>query len=108
MKALEERHRRGIGTELAHVCERLHADEVEILAKALRRGVLEIYKAVVLHDLETGHIDRREASRLLGGRVVERAIEEKRATRRTGGGASPAVARSGSARPDSRQNSRRR
>ena len=52
------------------------ADEVEILGKALRRGLLEIYKAVVLHELETGRIDRKEASRLLGSRVVERALAE--------------------------------
>ena len=76
MKTLEETFRRGIGVELAYVCDRLKADEVEILGKALRRGLLEIYKAVVLHELETGRIDRKEASRLLGSRVVERALAE--------------------------------
>ena len=76
MKTLEETFHRGIGAELAYVCDRLKADEVEILGKALRRGLLEIYKAVVLHEMETGRIDRREASRLLGSRVVERALAE--------------------------------
>lgn len=74
MKTLDETFRRPIGEELAYVCDRLKADEVEILGKALRRGLLEIYKAVVLHELATGRIDRKEASRLLGSRVVERAI----------------------------------
>jgi hypothetical protein len=74
MKRIEETFRRPIGLELAYICDRLKADEVEILGKALRRGVLEIYKAVVLHELQTGGIDRKEASRLLGSRVVERAV----------------------------------
>ena len=74
MKTLEETFRRPIGEELGYVCDRLKADEVEILGKALRRGLLEIYKAVVLHELGTGRIDRKEASRLLGSRVVERAL----------------------------------
>ena len=74
MNTLEESFRRPIGEELAYVCDRLKADEVEILGKALRRGLLEIYKAVVLHELGTGRIDREEASRLLGSRVVERAL----------------------------------
>ena len=74
MKTLDETFRRPIGEELAYVCDRLKADEVEILGKALRRGLLEIYKAVVLHELATGRIDRKEASHLLGSRVVERDI----------------------------------
>ncbi len=74
MKNLEQTYRRTIGEELAYVRDRLNADEAEILGKALRRGVLEIYKAVVLHELETGRIDRREAARLLGSRVVERTL----------------------------------
>jgi len=45
MKSLEETYRRPIGEELSYVCDRLKADEVEILGKALRRGLLEIYKA---------------------------------------------------------------
>ncbi|HKB08917.1 MAG TPA: hypothetical protein VKF61_11605 [Candidatus Polarisedimenticolia bacterium] len=74
MKTLDETFRRPIGEELAYVCDRLKADEVEILGKALRRGLLEIYKAVVLHELATGRIDRKEAEHLLGSRVVERAL----------------------------------
>src|SRR2546422_11097576 len=74
MNTLEESFRRPIGEELAYVCDRLKADEVEILGKALRRGLLEIYKAVVLHELGSGRIDRKEAARVLGSRVVERAL----------------------------------
>ena len=74
MKTLEETYRRPIGEELSYVCDRLKADEVEILGKALRRGLLEIYKAVVLHELATGRIDRKEASHRLGSRVVERSL----------------------------------
>ena len=73
MKEIEETYRRPIAEELAYVCSRLKAEEVEILGKALRRGLLEIFKAVVLHELETGAIDRKEAARLLGSRVVDRA-----------------------------------
>ncbi len=80
MKTLEQTFRRPIAEELAFVCDRLKADEVEILGKALRRGVLEIYKAVVLHELTTGRIDRKEASRLLGSRVVERVLARQSAT----------------------------
>jgi len=79
MKSLEETYRRPIGEELSYVCDRLKADEVEILGKALRRGLLEIYKAVVLHELATGRIDRKEASHRLGSRVVERSLSERKA-----------------------------
>jgi len=77
MKTLEETYRRPIGEELSYVCDRLKADEVEILGKALRRGLLEIYKAVVLHELASGRIDRKEASHRLGSRVVERSLTER-------------------------------
>jgi hypothetical protein len=79
MKAIEQMYHRRIGDELAYICDRLKADEVEILGKALRRGLLEIYKAVVLNELATGRIDRKEASHLLGSRVVERSASERRA-----------------------------
>jgi hypothetical protein len=74
VKTIDTAYRRSLGDELAYVCGRLQADEAEILGKALRRGLLEIYKAVVLHDLESGRLDRKEASRLLGSRVVDRSI----------------------------------
>lgn len=79
MKTLEETYRRSMSEELAFVCDRLKIDETEILGKALRRGVFEIYKAVVLHELESGHIDGAEASRLLGSLVVDRALAGRRA-----------------------------
>lgn len=73
MKIPDETRRRPLSEELAFISRRLHADEAEILGKALRRGVFEIYKAVVLHELETGRLDRAEASRMLGSLVVGRA-----------------------------------
>jgi len=78
MRAIEETYRRPIGEELSYVCSRLKADEVEILGKALRRGLLEIYKAVVLHELASGRIDRREAAHRLGDRVIERALAARK------------------------------
>ena len=44
---------RPLSDELAFVCRTLRADEADILAKALRRGVFEIYKAVVLHETQS-------------------------------------------------------
>jgi hypothetical protein len=64
---------RPLSDELAFVCRTLRADEADILAKALRRGVFEIYKAVVLHELRQGRLDPAEARRMLGSLVVARA-----------------------------------
>jgi hypothetical protein len=64
---------RPLSDELAFVCRTLRADEADILAKALRRGVFEIYKAVVLHELQRGRLDPEEARRMLGSLVVARA-----------------------------------
>ena len=81
---------RPLSEELAFVCLRLQADEAHILAKALRRGVFEIYKAVVLHELQRGRLDPQEAGRMLGSLVVARAgsgqkPQARRGTRRPGG-----------------------
>jgi len=76
MRIADEAQRRPLSQELAFICHRLHADEAEILGKALRRGVFEIYKAVVLHELQRGRLDPAEASRLLGSLVVARAQAE--------------------------------
>jgi hypothetical protein len=65
--------RRPLSEELAFVCLRLQADEADILGKALRRGVFEIYKAVVLHEMQRGRLDPDEARRMLGSLVVARA-----------------------------------
>ncbi|MBI1951735.1 MAG: hypothetical protein HYS34_10295 [Acidobacteria bacterium] len=73
MRIPDETGRRPLGEELAFICLRLDAGEAEILGKALRRGVFEIYKAVVLHELAMGRLERAEASRMLGRLVVERA-----------------------------------
>ena len=73
MKIPDETGPRPLSEELAFICLKLDAGEAEILGKALRRGVFEIYKAVVLHELAMGRLDRAEASRMLGRLVVERA-----------------------------------
>lgn len=64
---------RPLSDELAFVCRTLRADEADILAKALRRGVFEIYKAVVLHETQSGRLDPEEARRMLGSLVLARA-----------------------------------
>jgi hypothetical protein len=76
--------RRPIGEEIAFICERLGADEVQILGRALRRGVFEIYKAVVLHEVEAGRLDRQEASHLLGEVVVRRILGDRGGRRAAG------------------------
>jgi len=101
MKILEETGNRPLSEELAFICLRLHAGETEILGKALRRGVFEIYKAVVLHELAMGRLDRAEASRMLGDLVVERARAAQSA--RIPG----AARRTGRARPPARRRGRR-
>ena len=70
-----------LSDELAFICRTLRAEEADILAKALRRGVLEIYKAAVLHEMQSGRLDPEEARRMLGSLVVARA-----GTGRTGPG----------------------
>jgi len=92
--------RRPLSEELAFVCLRLQADEADILGKALRRGVFEIYKAVVLHEMQRGRLDPDDARKMLGSLVVGRAGSGRtpgtrgrarasgRARRRTGRGRS--------------------
>jgi len=101
MKVLQEGYRRRASEELAFVCQRLGSDEVEILGKALRRGLFEIYKVVVLHELAANRLDRKEAARLLGSIVVERALSGGRpgtARVRRGGGPTSRPAVRGSSR----------
>ncbi len=78
MKIPESEGRRPIGDEIAFICEKLGADEVQVLGRALRRGVFEIYKAVVLHEVEAGRLNRQEAGRLLGEVVVRRLLGDRR------------------------------
>lgn len=88
---------RPLSDELAFVCRTLRADEADILAKALRRGVLEIYKAVVLHELQRGRLDPQEARRMLGSLVLARARSQQASA--TGGRArGPGAARRRTAR----------
>ena len=91
MKIVQEGDRRPASEELEFVCRRLDAGEIEILGKALRRGLFEIYKAVVLHELAAGRLDRLEARRRLGHLVLERALSGPRAgSARARGGPVPA------------------
>ncbi|PYT16289.1 MAG: hypothetical protein DMF51_05020 [Acidobacteria bacterium] len=101
MKILHEGYRRPASEELGFVCQRLDAGEVEILGKALRRGIFEIYKAVVLHELAAGRLDRQEATRRLGSLVVERALSG----RSSGAAGNPGGARR-TRRPAARSSSR--
>lgn len=75
---------RPLSDELAFVCRTLRAEEADILAKALRRGVFEIYKAVVLHELQAGRLDPEEARRMLGSLVVARSGARQRPAARGG------------------------
>jgi hypothetical protein len=75
---------RPLSDELAFVCRTLRAEEADILAKALRRGVFEIYKAVVLHEMQRGRLDPEEARRMLGSLVVARAGSGPRSPARGG------------------------
>ena len=82
---------------MAFVCLRLQADEADILGKALRRGVFEIYKAVVLHEMQQGRLDPGDARRMLGSLVVGRA-GAGRIPRARGGARKPGGARRRTAR----------
>jgi len=86
MKTEQEAYRRTAGEELEFVCQRLDAGEIEILGKALRRGLFEIYKAVVLHELAAGRLDRLEARRRLGHLVLGRASGPQAGGARARGG----------------------
>ncbi|HEV8700505.1 MAG TPA: hypothetical protein VGV60_04440 [Candidatus Polarisedimenticolia bacterium] len=97
MRIPEQVGRRPLSEELAFVCLRLQADEADILGKALRRGVFEIYKAVVLHELQIGRLGPEEARRMLGSLVVARAGSEQRPPAR-GGSRKPGRARRRAAR----------
>jgi hypothetical protein len=99
MRIPERVGRRPLSEELAFVCLRLQADEADILGKALRRGVFEIYKAVVLHEMQRGRLDPDDARRMLGSLVVARAGAGQR-PRAQGGARKPGGAR--------RRNARRR
>lgn len=77
MKTSGRQGRRTIGDEIAFICERLGADEAQMLGRALRRGVFEIYKAVVLHETAAGRLSRQEAARLLGAIVVRRMLGDR-------------------------------
>lgn len=97
MRIPAEVGQRPLSEELAFVCQRLQADEADILGKALRRGVFEIYKAVVLHEMQRGRLDPAEARRMLGSLVVARAGSRPKSPARGGarrpGGALRGIAR---------------
>src|SRR5262245_23897921 len=98
---------RPLSDELAFVCRTLRADEADILAKALRRGVFEIYKAVVLSEAQRGRLDPEEARRMLGSLVLARARSGQASAARGRARGSGAAQGRGSARRRGRAGRRR-
>lgn len=63
---------RTLAEELRYLREHLDRSESEILAGALRRGVFETFKGVVLKQYAAGEIGARQAEALLGEKVFRR------------------------------------
>jgi hypothetical protein len=66
---------RSLAEELRYLREHLDRSEVEILAAALRRGVFETFKGVVLKQYAAGEIGARQAEALLGEKVFRKISE---------------------------------
>ena len=63
---------RTLAEELRYLSEHLNRSEVEILAAALRRGVFETFKGVVLKRYAAGEIGARQAAALVGKKVFRK------------------------------------
>lgn len=63
---------RTLAEELRYLREHLNRSEAEILAGALRRGVFETFKGVVLKQYAAGQIGARQATALLGEKVFRK------------------------------------
>lgn len=83
-KARVRPYTRSLGEELDYLRRHLKRDEAQILAAALRRGVFETYKSLVLKQYAASQITARQASDLLGeklfGRVSAWLAPQPRAT----------------------------
>jgi hypothetical protein len=66
---------RSLGEELDYLRRHLKKDETQILAMALRRGVFETFKSVVMKQYAAGEISDKKAAELLGGKVFQRMTE---------------------------------
>jgi hypothetical protein len=62
---------RTMSEELDYLRRHLKRNEAQILALALRRGVFETFKAVVLRQYAAGEIPARRASELLGTKIFK-------------------------------------
>ena len=63
---------RTMAEELEYLRRHSKRGEAQILALALRRGVFETFKAVVLRQYAAGEIKAERASELLGAKVFGR------------------------------------
>jgi hypothetical protein len=63
---------RSMGDELEYLRQHLKKDETQIVAAALRRGVFETFKSVVLKQYAANQISAQQARELLGEKVFSR------------------------------------
>lgn len=63
---------RTMADELDYLRRHLKKDEAHILAGALRRGLFETYKSVVLRQYAASEISARKAAELLGEKVFSK------------------------------------
>jgi hypothetical protein len=64
--------------ELEQLKKYLRLEESQILARALRLGVRQLWRKAVLDEYAAGRISKRKATALLGTDLVRRLDEEKR------------------------------
>lgn len=63
---------RSMGEELDYLRRHLDKDETQIVAAALRRGVFETFKSVVLKQYAANQISAQQARELLGDKIFSR------------------------------------
>ena len=66
---------RSVGEELDYLRRHLKQSESQILAIALRRGVFEIFKSVVMKQYAAGEISEKKAAELLGRKIFKNMAE---------------------------------
>ncbi len=66
---------RSVGEELDYLRRYVKKSEEQILAMALRRGVFETFKSVVMKQYAAGEISEQKAAELLGQKVFQNMIE---------------------------------
>jgi len=63
---------RSMAEELGYLCLHLKRDEAQIVAVALRRGVFETFKSLVIKQYAANQITRKQAEALLGQKVFDK------------------------------------